>query len=98
LLNSSRLIGGALGLAVLSTIAASQTHSDVHGGASAASALSSGFQLAFATGAALSVLGAFASLVLLRRPRPVSSEAHGDGPAVLLGDVDELPVAEALVT
>ena len=41
----------------------------VIGGATAASALSSGFQLAFATGAALSVLGALASLVLLRQRR-----------------------------
>ncbi|HTA04776.1 MAG TPA: MFS transporter, partial [Solirubrobacteraceae bacterium] len=95
LLNSSRLIGGALGLAVLSTIAASQTHGDVHGGATAASALSSGFQLAFATGAALSALGALASLVLLRRPRAVLSEAGVEDPtALLLGDEGELPVAQ----
>ncbi len=93
LLNSSRLIGGALGLAVLSTIAASQTHGDVQGGATAASALSSGFQLAFATGAALSLLGALASLVLLRRPRAVPS-TESDGPTVLFGDVDVVEAAD----
>jgi EmrB/QacA subfamily drug resistance transporter len=61
LLNTSRLIGGALGLAALSTIAASRTHADLHAGASGASALSSGFQLAFAASAAVSLLGALAA-------------------------------------
>ena len=69
LLNTSRLIGGALGLAALSTIAASQTHADLLGGASNASALSSGFQLAFAASAGVSLLGALAALMLLRPSR-----------------------------
>ncbi|HEX3909797.1 MAG TPA: MFS transporter [Solirubrobacteraceae bacterium] len=73
LLNSSRLIGGALGLAVLSTIAASQTHGDLSAGASSASALTSGFQLAFATSAGLSLLGALLALFLLRRPSAYAS-------------------------
>jgi Na+/melibiose symporter-like transporter len=85
LLNSSRLIGGALGLAVLSTIAASQTHGDVSAGASTASGLTSGFQLAFATSAGLSLLGALAALVLLGR-RPTSGAwvkvARRAGPAL----------------
>jgi predicted MFS family arabinose efflux permease len=79
LLNSSRLIGGALGLAVLSTIAAAQTHGDVSVGASKASALTSGFQLAFATSAGLSLLGALAALVLLRRPRPAADAPAASG-------------------
>jgi EmrB/QacA subfamily drug resistance transporter len=66
LLNTSRLIGGALGLAVLSTIAASQTHAAVRGGASAVSALSGGFELAFGVGAATSLLGALVALALMR--------------------------------
>jgi EmrB/QacA subfamily drug resistance transporter len=69
LLNTSRLIGGALGLAVLSTIAASQTRGDVRGGASGLSALTSGFQLAFAVSAAVSLLGAVVAVVMLR-PAP----------------------------
>ena len=71
LLNTSRLIGGALGLAVLSTVAASQTHAQLEGGASAASALSGGFQVAFGAGAAVSLLGGLLALVLLR-PRPAA--------------------------
>jgi EmrB/QacA subfamily drug resistance transporter len=91
LLNTSRLIGGALGLAALSTIAASRTHAQVHAGASAVSALSGGFQLAFAVSAGLSLLGAFVALLLLRgRTEPVELQASVAGL-----DIGELPVAEA---
>ncbi|MGE4178167.1 MAG: MFS transporter, partial [Thermoleophilia bacterium] len=61
--NSSQQIGGALGLAILSTVAASQTESALEGvsgtptPADQASALVDGFQAAFAGGAALMVLG-----------------------------------------
>jgi EmrB/QacA subfamily drug resistance transporter len=65
LLNTSRLMGGALGLAVLSTIADSQTRGDAAAGAAAA--LTSGFDLAFAVGAAFTLVGAIAAAVLLRR-------------------------------
>jgi EmrB/QacA subfamily drug resistance transporter len=73
MLNTSRLIGGALGLAVLSTVAASRTRADLLIGASGPSALSSGFRVAFAVSAGLSVLGALAALVLLRA-RPAAPE------------------------
>jgi MFS family permease len=69
LLNSSRLIGGALGLAVLSTIAASHTHSAARAGAPSLSALTSGFQLAFLVGGIVSLLGALVAAGLLRRPK-----------------------------
>jgi sugar phosphate permease len=72
MLNTSRLIGGALGLAVLSTIADSRTRADLLLGASGPSALSSGFRLAFAVAAGLSVAGALAALVLLRA-RPAAT-------------------------
>lgn len=76
LLNTSRLIGGALGLAVLSTIAVSQTHAASHGGAAAASALSEGFQLAFGVAAAISLLGALVALALRREsPQPAAATA-----------------------
>jgi MFS family permease len=64
LLNTSRLMGGALGLAVLSTIAASHTRAEV--GAPALRALTDGFVLAFSIGALFCVAGAVAALVLLR--------------------------------
>jgi EmrB/QacA subfamily drug resistance transporter len=67
LLNTSRLMGGALGLAVLSTLADARTRHD--GGSGVAHALTSGFDLAFAVGAAFTLLGALvAGLLLARRP------------------------------
>ena len=68
-LNTSRFVGAALGLAVLSTIAASHTHSEVAAGSSAALALTDGFQLQFAVGAALCLAGAIAAVLMLRSPR-----------------------------
>ncbi|HEX8714987.1 MAG TPA: MFS transporter, partial [Solirubrobacteraceae bacterium] len=87
LLNTSRLIGGALGLAVLSTIAASQTHAELHAGASGAAALSDGFQLAFGVGAAISLLGALAAVVLLR-PTPAERTSS---PAAVTTIHDDAP-------
>ena len=66
LLNTSRLIGGALGLALLSTFAAAHSKAEAAHGASALSALSGGYQLAFAIGAIISLSGAIAAIVLLR--------------------------------
>jgi EmrB/QacA subfamily drug resistance transporter len=70
LLNTSRLMGGALGLAVLSTIADAQTRADASAGA--AHALTSGFDLAFAVGAFFALAGALLAALRLRggRPRP----------------------------
>jgi EmrB/QacA subfamily drug resistance transporter len=57
-LNTTRMVGGALGLAVLATVAASRT-SDVAGGAPAdADALVAGFQVAYLIAAAMMVLAA----------------------------------------
>jgi EmrB/QacA subfamily drug resistance transporter len=64
LLNTSRLMGGALGLAVLSTIAAADRHG--HHGVSAARALTDGFDLAMGVGALFCVAGALVAGVLLR--------------------------------
>jgi EmrB/QacA subfamily drug resistance transporter len=72
LLNTSRLMGGALGLAVLSTIADSRAHS-----APGAHGLTDGFDLAFAVGALLCIAGATLSATLLRaRPRVALTEAE----------------------
>jgi EmrB/QacA subfamily drug resistance transporter len=75
LLNTSRLVGGALGLAVLSTIADNKTHSEV--GVGNLQALTDGFSLAFSVGAMFCLAGAVIAAVLLprrRQPMEVVSE------------------------
>jgi predicted MFS family arabinose efflux permease len=71
--NSSQQIGGALGLAILSTVAASQTTDALESAganpsqADQASALVEGFQAAFAIGAGLMLLGVIIAALLIRR-------------------------------
>ena len=62
LLNTSRLVGGALGLAVLSTIAAGQTS----GGVPTPAAVTNGFGLAYHVGTAIALGGAAIAALLLR--------------------------------
>ncbi len=68
LINTSQQVGGALGLAVLSTIANSVT-----GSAHTPAALTDGFQSAFLGGAGIAILGLAATLVLIRNR---DSRAH----------------------
>jgi sugar phosphate permease len=68
-LNTSRFIGAALGLAVLTTLAVSHTHSEITSGTAAATATTDGFQLQFIVGAIFCVVGAIAAVVLLRPQR-----------------------------
>jgi MFS family permease len=74
LVNTSRLFGGALGLAVLAALATSRTDGLLrHDGTSAAamhSALTSGFALAFGIAAAISLAGGIVALSALPRVRP----------------------------
>jgi EmrB/QacA subfamily drug resistance transporter len=79
-LNTSRFIGAALGLAVLSTLAANHTQSEIDSGTSAAKALTDGFQLQFGVGAAFCLVGAIAAVVLLRPQRAVETEVRATMP------------------
>jgi predicted MFS family arabinose efflux permease len=73
LLNTSQQVGGALGLAILSTFAANKTTSVLSGvggtpsAAEQASALVDGFHIAFAGSAAFMAAGAILLTVMLRR-------------------------------
>jgi EmrB/QacA subfamily drug resistance transporter len=74
-INTSRLMGGALGLAVLSTIADSRTSSKLAAGVAPAQAATDGYQLAFLAGAALCLAGALCAVTLLRSGRIVPAPA-----------------------
>ncbi len=82
LVNTSRLVGGALGLAVLAALATARTNSDLrHGGVGAHAvhaALTSGFDLAFAVAAGFAVIGAVVAMLGLPRvqSRPSGAPSH----------------------
>ena len=80
LLNTSRLMAGALGLAILSTIAATQTRTDAAAGA--AHALTNGFDLAFGIGAAFTFAGAALAAARLRNVDTAPRSAELPPPAL----------------
>ena len=82
--NTSQQIGGALGLAVLATFANDRTSSALADGASQASALVDGFQVAFIIAAVLVGSAAVVTTLLLRRRDVARIDA---------GDVDMAAVA-----
>jgi EmrB/QacA subfamily drug resistance transporter len=65
--NTSQQIGGALGLAILSTFANSATNNALAGGSSQSAALVDGFQVAFVIAAALVAAAAVVTTMVLRR-------------------------------
>jgi EmrB/QacA subfamily drug resistance transporter len=85
LINTSQQIGGALGIAALSTIATSRTEDALAGGSSHAAALVHGFQGAFYVAVGVAVVGIVAALTLIRR-EPAA-------PA----NVEQLPVREPVL-
>jgi len=66
LMNTSQQIGGAVGIAILSTIATTTTNDAVDGGTQLPIALTDGFQAAFWVGAAIALAGVLVSLFLVR--------------------------------
>jgi predicted MFS family arabinose efflux permease len=74
--NTSRLVGGTLGLAVLTTIATSHTNDLLAGGAGQLNAMTGGYKVAFLIGAGLCLAGAVAAVTLLQgRPERVAEPA-----------------------
>jgi MFS family permease len=72
--NTSFMMGGALGLAVLASLAAARTEGSLAAGATQAAALNAGYHLAFAVGALFALLAAGLAAWLLRN-QPVRAEA-----------------------
>jgi hypothetical protein len=71
LVNTSRLVGGALGLALLTTLATAHTRHELAASVAHERALTDGFAVAFAGGSALCIAGALVAATLLRvHPAP----------------------------
>jgi hypothetical protein len=64
--NTSRMVGGTLGLAVLTTLATSRTSDLLGSGTGQLDALTDGYRLAFLIGAGLCLAGGVAAVTLLR--------------------------------
>ncbi len=88
LINTSQQIGGALGLAILATVANSRTEDVVANGNPVPVALTEGFQNAFGVGAVLAVAGAAAAVFLISSK---ASREHAE--AAQRGEVEPVPVA-----
>jgi len=67
LFNTSQQVGGALGVAVLSTIATARTDNATAAGSALPSALTDGFEAAFIVGSAIAFAGILVALLMVRR-------------------------------
>jgi MFS family permease len=75
LVNTTMQVGGALGLAVLATLAATRTKNSLGDGHSHAAALASGFHLAFLIGALLVVASLVVAVTVLQPVRRAATSA-----------------------
>jgi EmrB/QacA subfamily drug resistance transporter len=88
LVNTSVQVGGAIGLAVLATFATERTEGQLADGVSAASALNSGYHLAYLIGAGLVLAAIAIALTVLRSRVP---EAATEPIAEPFGEPGEAP-------
>jgi EmrB/QacA subfamily drug resistance transporter len=68
--NTSMQVGGAIGLAVLATLSTERTNTLLADGESLASALTSGYHVAYLIGAGLASVAVAIAVLVLRSPRP----------------------------
>jgi EmrB/QacA subfamily drug resistance transporter len=80
LVNTSVQVGGAIGLAVLATLATERTEGQLADGESATVALNSGYHLAYLVGAGLVLVGIAVAVSVLRSPAPEGVAAPGPEP------------------
>ena len=82
LINTSQQIGGAVGIAILSTIAVSRTDNAVASGSAVPVALVDGYQAAFWVGAVIAFAGVLVSIFLVRGRDLRPQEAGAAEPAL----------------
>jgi MFS family permease len=75
LINTSQQIGGALGVAVLTTLATNHFETAVSSGTAPTQALVDGWHIAFAVAAGLAVVGVVATLLTIRQGRPAEQRS-----------------------
>jgi EmrB/QacA subfamily drug resistance transporter len=80
LVNTTAQVGGALGLAVLATLSATRSESLIDGREATASALTSGYHLAFFIGASLVVIAIVVAVTVLQPQEQVEAETTGAEP------------------
>jgi len=73
--NTAFMMGGALGLAVLASLAASRTSTLEANGSGALEALNGGYHLAFALGAVFALTAGIVAAVFLRETKPAAAPA-----------------------
>ena len=76
--NTSFMMGGALGLAVLASLAAFRTDTLLASGESQAAALTGGYHVAFLVGAIFALVAAGLGAFLLRAPAPEASHVRAE--------------------
>lgn len=80
IVNTAFMMGGALGLAVLASLAGARTEGRLAAGAPQLEALATGYHLAFAIGAAFAVAAALIGALLIRAGlQPQATEGEGIG-------------------
>jgi EmrB/QacA subfamily drug resistance transporter len=79
LINTSQQIGGALGLAILTTIATTHTDNLLASGEQRAQAFTSGYSYAFWAGVGFAALSAIATVFVLKREDLVQTDAEPAG-------------------
>jgi EmrB/QacA subfamily drug resistance transporter len=82
MVNTAFMMGGALGLAILASLAASRTGGLLAAGADTPVALVGGYQVAFLAGACFAALAAVLGAVLLRTPPAAAAERAGEAESV----------------
>ncbi|WP_395700899.1 MFS transporter [Aquabacterium sp.] len=82
IVNTAFMMGGALGLAALASLAAAQTAAAQAGGASAVAALNAGYHAAFWVGALFAALAALLGASLLRTPAASAAAPAADAAPV----------------
>jgi EmrB/QacA subfamily drug resistance transporter len=80
LLNTSQQLGGAIGVAVASTVAASHSKTLLHAGSATTAALTGGFQWALWVCGAVALLAVPVTLLLVRRDEPGTAVEEHEAP------------------